>query len=83
MHLCVSFSVGAGRDLGHRSDGASVPLTPSILFHCFFKSLNNFLPPTSKGGASFVMVNESYVLDGRRPLHNLQLLLFFHPTIIL
>lgn len=29
------------------------------------------------------MVNESYILDGRRPLHSLQLLLVFHPTIIL
>lgn len=48
------------------SYGASIPLTPSILFHCFFKSLNNFFPSTSKEGASFVMVNESYVLDGRR-----------------
>lgn len=81
MHLCVSISIGVGRDL--RSYGASIPLTPSILFHCFFKSLNYFFPSTSKEGASFVMVNESYVLDGRRPLHNLHLLLFFHPTIIL
>lgn len=30
--LCVSFSVGGGRDLGHRSYGASVPVILSILF---------------------------------------------------
>lgn len=32
LHLCVSFSVGGGRDLGHRLYGASVPVILSILF---------------------------------------------------
>lgn len=42
------------------------------------RSLNVFfLQHPSKGEARFIMVNNSYVLDGRLPMNNLQLLLFF------